>query len=236
MSKSRGNVIDPDEQVREYGADSVRAYLMFGYRWPEGGPWKADNIHGVVRWLNRVWILVLEPAGAAAVEPDPAGTRELIRKTHQAIQAVSEDLENFEFNTVVSELMELTNSIADAKQLGLAGSAEFNAAIETLLLLMAPVTPHIAEELWERMGKPYSIHTQPWPQHDPELAKDELITLVIQVNGKVRDRILVPAGISEAEARGRALASPVAQRHMQGKRVKDVIVVPGRLVNVVLDS
>ncbi len=236
MSKSRGNVIDPDEQVREYGADSVRAYLMFGYRWPEGGPWKADNIHGVVRWVNRVWTLVLEPAGAAAVDPDPAGQRELIRKTHQTIRAVSDDLENFAFNTVVSELMELTNSIAEAKQLGLAGSAEFNAAIEALLLLMAPVTPHIAEELWERLGKPYSIHNQPWPEHDPELAKEEMVTLVIQVNGKVRDRLLVPAGIPEAEARERALASPVVQRYTQGKQVKDVIVVPDRLVNIVIDS
>ncbi|HLF37011.1 MAG TPA: leucine--tRNA ligase [Anaerolineales bacterium] len=236
MSKSRGNVIDPDEQVHEYGADSVRAYLMFGYRWPEGGPWKADNIHGVVRWLNRLWTLVLEPAGAAAGEADPVGTRELIRKTHQAIQAVSEDLENFEFNTVVSELMELTNAIGDAKQQGLAGSPEFDAATEALLSLMAPVAPHIAEELWERLGKPYSIHNQPWPGHDPELAKEELITLVVQVNGKVRDRISVPAGISEAEARERALASPAAQRYMEGKHAKDVIVVLGRLVNIVLDS
>ncbi|MGH2620785.1 MAG: leucine--tRNA ligase [Anaerolineales bacterium] len=233
MSKSRGNVIDPDEQVHDYGADSVRAYLMFGYRWPEGGPWKADNIHGVVRWLNRVWSLVLGPAGAAAVEPDPAEKRELIRKTHQAIRAVSEDFENFEFNTVVSELMELTNAIGNAKQLGLAGSAEIDAATEALLLLMAPVTPHIAEELWERLGKPYSIHNQPWPEHDPELAKEELITLVIQVNGKVRDRISVPAGISEAEARAQALASAAAQKFVGDKPPRDVIVVPGRLVNIV---
>jgi leucyl-tRNA synthetase len=227
MSKSRGNVIDPDEQVREYGADSVRAYLMFGYRWPEGGPWKADNIHGVVRWLNRVWTLTLESVGATAANPNPAPLRDLNRKTHQTIRAVSEDLENFAFNTVVSELMELTNSIADAKQLGLAGSAEFNAAIEALLLLMAPVTPHIAEELWERLGKPYSIHTQPWPQHDPELAKDELITLVIQVNGKVRDRIQVPAGISEAEARKQALERELVRRHLGAGPPKKVVYVPG---------
>ena len=233
MSKSRGNVIDPDEQVHDYGADSVRAYLMFGYRWPEGGPWKADNIHGVVRWLNRVWTLAMEPAGAAAVEPDPTGTRELIRKTHQAIRAVSEDLENFEFNTVVSELMELTNAIGDAKQQGLAGSAEFNAATEALLSLMAPVTPHIAEELWERSGKPYSIHNQPWPQHDPELAKEEMVTLVIQVNGRVRDRISVPAGISEAEARKRALESEATKRHMGDEPPRNVIYVPGRLINLV---
>ncbi len=233
MSKSRGNVIDPDEQVRDYGADSVRAYLMFGYRWPEGGPWKADNIHGVVRWLNRVWTLVLEPAGAAAAEPNPAAQRELTRKTHQTIRAVSEDLENFEFNTVVSELMELTNAIGEAKQQGLAGSTEFDAATEALLALMAPVTPHIAEELWERLGKPYSIHTQPWPDHDPELAKDELITLVIQVNGKVRDRISVPAGISEAAAQKLAMEREAIQRHLGEDPPQKVIYVQGRLINLV---
>ena len=234
MSKSRGNVIDPDEQVRDYGADSVRAYLMFGYRWPEGGPWKADNIHGVVRWLNRVWTLTLESVGATAANPNPAPLRDLSRKTHQTIRAVSEDLENFAFNTVVSELMELTNSIADAKQLGLAGSGEFNAAIEALLLLMAPVTPHIAEELWERLGKPYSIHTQPWPQHDPELAKDELITLVIQVNGKVRDRIQVPAGTSEPEALKQALEREPVRRHLGDGPPKKVVYVPGKLINLVM--
>ena len=233
MSKSRGNVIDPDEQVHEYGADSVRAYLMFGYRWPEGGPWKADNIHGVVRWLNRVWTLVLEPAGAAAVGPDPAATRKLIRKTHQAIQAVSEDLENFEFNTVVSELMELTNAIGDARQQGLAGLPEFEAATEALLSLMAPVAPHIAEELWERLGKSYSIHNQPWPEHDPELAKEELITLVVQVNGKVRDRISVPAGITESEARKLALEREAVRKHLGDDSVKNLIYVPGRLINLV---
>lgn len=233
MSKSRGNVIDPDEQVRKYGTDSVRAYLMFGYRWAEGGPWNGENIHGVVRWLNRVWTLTLESVGATAANPSPASLRDLNRKTHQTIRAVSEDLENFAFNTVVSELMELTNSIADAKQQGLAGSAEFNAAIEALLLLMAPATPHIAEELWERLGKPYSIHTQPWPQHDPELAKDELITLVIQVNGKVRDRIQVPAGISEAEARKQALEREAVRRHLGDDPPQDVIFVSGRLINLV---
>ena len=183
--------------------------------------------------MHRVWTLVLEPAGAAAVEPDPAAKRALSRKTHQAIRAVSEDLENFEFNTVVSELMELTNAIGDAKQLGLAGTAEFEAATEVLLSLMAPVTPHIAEELWERSGKPYSIHTHPWPVHDPELAKEELITLVIQVNGKVRDRISVPAGISEAEARKRALESEAVKRHMGEDPPKNVVYVPRKLINLV---
>ena len=234
MSKSRGNVIDPDEQVRRYGADAVRAYLMFGYRWSEGGPWNPKNIHGVVRWLNRVWSLVLETADARPTGDDPQAARALERKMHQTIRQVSHDLDNFEFNTVISALMEFTNQLYDARQAGLAGSEIFRTAIENLLLLMAPATPHIAEELWARLGKPYSIHAQRWPEYDPAKAAEEQVVLVVQVNGKVRDRITVPAGISEQEAKERALASETVRRFIQGKEPKRIIVVPGRLVNIVL--
>jgi leucyl-tRNA synthetase len=234
MSKSRGNVVEPDEQVRAYGADAVRAYLMFGYRWSEGGPWNPDNIHGVVRWLNRIWNLVLGTAGLPAIDGDPALARTLQRKTHQTIRQVSYDLENFEFNTVVSALMELNNAITTAREAGMAGAKVFNDAVETLLLLMAPVTPHIAEEMWARLGKPYSIHNQAWPEFDPEMAKEEEITLIVQVNGRVRDRIVVPADIDEREAKATALASEIVQRHMGGKEPRKVIVVPGRLVNIVV--
>jgi leucyl-tRNA synthetase len=234
MSKSRGNVIEPDDQVQAYGADAVRAYLMFGYRWSEGGPWNAENIHGVVRWLNRVWSLVIGTSEANPVDGDPVHARVLQRKQHQTIRQVSHDLENFEFNTVVSALMELSNAIMAAREVGMTGSQVFNEAIETLILLMAPVTPHIAEEMWERLGKPYSIHNQAWPAYDSELAKEEEITLVVQVNGKVRDRIVVPADIDEEQAKATALASEVVQRHMGGKEPRKVIVVPGRLVNIVV--
>ncbi len=234
MSKSRGNVIDPDEQVENFGADSVRAYLMFGYRWSDGGPWNTDNIYGVVRWLNRVWALVLETADA---EPQPQYddvTRSLQRKVHQTIRQVSHDLESFEFNTVISALMELTNAISDARDSGLAGHPVFAAAVEKLLMMMAPGTPHIAEELWARLGKPYSIHNQAWPEYDPELAKEEEITLVVQVNGKVRDRIQAPLDITDAEARAAALSSPAVKRYLEGQAPRKVIVVPGRLVNIVI--
>ncbi|KPK93161.1 MAG: leucine--tRNA ligase [Anaerolineae bacterium SM23_ 63] len=234
MSKSRGNVIEPDDQVRAYGADAVRAYLMFGYRWSEGGPWNPDNIHGVVRWLNRVWNLVLGTAELPAIDGDPSVARTLQRKVHQTIRQVSYDLEGFEFNTVVSALMELSNAIIAAHEAGIAGSQVFNNAVEALLLLMAPVTPHVAEEMWERLGKPYSIHNQAWPEYDPELAKEEEITLVVQINGKVRDRIIVPADIDEEQAKATALASELVQRHMGGKEPRKVIVVPGRLVNIVV--
>ncbi len=232
MSKSRGNVVDPDELVRAYGADTVRAYLMFAYRWSEGGSWSDENIQGVVRWIYRVWDLFTEKgkAGKAGI----ATLRGLRRKLHQTIQSVTRDLEDFEFNTVVSALMELTNVMQEAKDAGAAGSAEWAEAQDALLRLMAPVTPHIAEELWQLSGKPYSVHLQSWPVADAAVAKEDEITLVIQVNGKLRDRITVPAGISDAEAEKRALASEAVRKQLDGKKPKQVIVVKGKLVNIVV--
>ena len=234
MSKSRGNVIDPDEQVKLYGADAVRAFLMFGYRWSEGGAWNPDNIQGVVRWLSRAWMLILETADAKAGKYDVEVERALQRKVHQTNHQISHDLEQFEFNTVISGLMELTNQLLSARDAGLAGSSAFNEAVEALLLMMAPSTPHIAEELWSRLDKPYSIHTQPWPEFDAEIAKEDEITLIVQVNGKLRDRITVSASITEDQARELALASEAVQRFLGDKEPREVIVVPGRLVNIVL--
>ena len=234
MSKSRGNVVDPDEQIRLYGADTVRAYLMFGYRWADGGPWNPGNIQGVARWIHRVWTLVLEGLPGSSATGDAAVERALLRKVHQTIRQVSKDLEGFEFNTVVSALMELTNEIAAGREAGTVGASALDGAIETLLLLMAPVTPHLSEELWSRLGKPYSIHQQAWPSYNAEQARADEITLVVQVNGKVRDRISVPAGISDDEALSRALASEAVQRALKGAPPRQVVVVPGRLVNIVV--
>jgi leucyl-tRNA synthetase len=236
MSKSRGNVIDPDEQVNTYGADTVRAYLMFGYEWSEGGPWSAENIQGIVRWLNRVWALALphDASGNGSPADAPAtAERDLQRVTHQTIKKVSDDLESFEFNTVVSALMEMTNALYRQREAAESIQA-WDEAVNTLLKLMAPVTPHIAEELWERRGLPYSIHQQAWPEYDPAAAAEEMITLAVQVNGKVRDRVQVPAGASEAEAKAAALASDGAQRFMEGKAPRQVVYVPGRLVSIVV--
>ncbi len=234
MSKSRGNVIDPDAQVREYGADTVRAYLMFGYRWTEGGPWNAENIQGVVRWLHRVWSHVNETLDSEPQQSDQEAETDLRRKLHQTIRQVSRDFERFEFNTVVSGLMELTNRIIQAREEGQAGSAAYQEAVDGLLRMMAPVAPHITEELWSRRGNDYSIHLQSWPDFDPEVAREEEITLVLQVNGKVRDRIRVSAEIEEAEAKEAALASESVQSYLEGKEPDKVIYVPGRLVNVVV--
>jgi leucyl-tRNA synthetase len=212
----------------------VRAYLMFGYRWDEGGPYNVENIQGVVRWLHRLWALVLETKDESPQRVDAVADRDLKRSLHHAISQVSADLEAFQFNTVVSGLMELTHALAQARESGRPGSSEFRQAVEGLLLLLAPVAPHAAEELWHRLGKPYSIHRQPWPTFDPAALSVDEITLVIQVNGKVRDRIQVPADLSEDEAKRRALASEAVQKHLAGREPHKVVVVAGRLVNVVV--
>jgi leucyl-tRNA synthetase len=232
MSKSRGNVIAPDELVERYGADTVRAYLMFFARWEMGGPWDSQGIEGPARWLKRVWTLfqAIPPKGA---NPAPEAEKRLRRKVHQTLQSVTRDFEEFQFNTIVSALMELLNEMYKAREQGVAGTPAWDEALDIYLRMLAPVTPHIAEELWtEALGKPYSIHTQPWPQVDEEAAKEEEITLIVQVNGKLRDRITVPAGISEADAKAAALASDAAQRFIGGKEPRKGIYVPGRLVNI----
>jgi leucyl-tRNA synthetase len=231
MSKSRGNVVDPDAEVRLYGADTVRAYLMFGYRWTEGGPWNDDNIQGVVRWLFRVWSLFADTAGGGKV--DAKAAKDLRRKVHQTIQTVTRDMEAFEFNTIISSLMELANAMVEA-QPAAAGSPEWEEAKDVYLRLLAPVCPHIAEELWARNGKRYSIHQQSWPVADAKAAAEDEITLVVQVNGKLRDRITVPAGIGEADAKAQALASEAVRSSLNGKEPKQVIVVKGKLVNIVV--
>jgi leucyl-tRNA synthetase len=233
MSKSRGNVVSPDDLVNRYGADTVRGYLMFFARWDLGGPWNSQGITGTERWLNRVWNLFTEEPEGGEVSPDQI--KSVKQTLHAALDRVTRDYERFEFNTIISTLMELLNTLYDAWREGAGNHPEWPGILETYLLMMAPAVPHIAEELWtEVLGKPYSIHSQRWPEVDPELLVKEEITLIVQVNGKLRDRIDVPADISEEEAEKTALNSPGAAPYLEGENVKKVIVVPGRLVNIVI--
>jgi leucyl-tRNA synthetase len=237
MSKSRGNVVAPDDLVQQYGADVVRGYLMFGFRWEQGGPWSSTGVLGIQRFLERVWNLVLEaPAssGGGQGEADEAQVRALRRRQHQTIRKVSQDLQAFSFNTLGAALMEYTNTLAKAKETPVAHTPAWGEAIESLLLLMAPAFPHISEELWARTGRPYSIHRQAWPAWDEALAAEETITIVVQVNGKVRDRFDAPADVGEEEAKARALATEGVQKYLAGKPPLKVIYVPGRLVNIVV--
>jgi len=237
MSKSRGNVITPDEYVSELGADAVRAYLMFVAPWEQGGEWNDSGISGISRWLNRVWKLVLGGYSQdREVSPDAKekAERELSRITHQTIRKVTEDLERFRFNTMIAALMEFTNHLTRVKEMGAVAPSAWEEAINNLLLLLAPTAPHLAEELWQQTGHKYSIHNQRWPQWDEALAKDEEITLVVQVNGKLRDRITVLASITEDEAKQIALGRQRVRAHLEGKEIVKVIYVPGRLVNLVV--
>jgi leucyl-tRNA synthetase len=234
MSKSRGNVIAPDDLVERYGADTVRGYLMFGWRWDQGGPWDSQGIEGVVRFLNRVWDCVLVPGKVGDVPPDEKAIRDLRRKVHQAIRKGTEDMETLSFNTYVANLMELNNTMLKAKDTAVYGTEAWEEAVEALLLMLAPGCPHVTEELWARTGRPYSIHLQPWPTWDEAVAAEEMITLIVQVNGKVRDRVEVPVGVDEETARALALETDGAKRHTAGKQVIKVIVVQGRLVNIVV--
>jgi leucyl-tRNA synthetase len=232
MSKSRGNVVSPDELVGRYGADTVRAYLMFFARWDLGGPWNSSGIEGTARWMRRVWALFNEPLPRR--ESNPKTLRDLRRNLHQTLRQVTHDFESFEFNTIVSALMELLNEMYRARENGAAGTPEWEEALDIYLRMMAPVAPHMAEELWATAGKPYSIHLQSWPEVDEAAAAEELVTLVIQVNGKVRDRITVPVGIEQEEARRLALSSQVVQKILAGNSPHNVIVIPNKLVNIVL--
>jgi len=234
MSKSRGNVVAPDDLVGRYGADAVRAYLMFGWRWDQGGPWDSKGIEGVVRFLNRVWDCVLAPGYNGDGRPDEKAVRDLRRKVHQAIRRGTDDLETFSFNTFIANLMELNNAMLKVKETPVYRTAAWDEALETLLLMLTPACPHIAEELWARSGRPYSVHLQAWPVWDEAAAAEETIALIVQINGKVRDRIQVPASVDEATARSLALETEGAKRHIAGKQVAQVIVVPGRLVNIVV--
>jgi leucyl-tRNA synthetase len=233
MSKSRGNVIAPDVLVDRYGADTVRAYIMFFARWEMGAPWDSQGIEGSARWVRRTWTLFTDqtPPGAASVEVK----KSLRRKVHQTLRRVTRNFEQFEFNTIVSSLMELLNEMYKAREAGAAGSDEWKEAQEIYVKMMAPVTPHIAEELWTNyLHKPYSVHQQSWPQVDEAAAKEDVIELPVQINGKVRDRITVPAEATEEIIKAAALGSETVQKFLEGKAPKKVIVVQGKLVSVVV--
>ena len=234
MSKSRGNVVAPDEYVKTVGADAVRCYLMFLGPWDQGGNWSDTGLNGMSRWMNRVFDLCTRDSAEMDSSPVYEGAvRDLDRTVHKTIRRVTEDLERFKFNTALAALMECSNTMGRTWEAGSLSSDAWDGAVEKLLLLLAPMAPHISEELWERTGHDFSIHNQPLPSWDPDLATDEVVTLVVQVNGRLRDRLEVPLSITEDEAKEAALSSRGVAVHTEGKQIVRVIYVPGKLVNVV---
>jgi leucyl-tRNA synthetase len=228
MSKSRGNVVNPQDFVDRYGSDTLRCFLMFIGPWDQGGPWDERGIGGVSRFLRRAFSLV---AGgeASGAEADPA---DLSRRTNRLVKKVTGDLESFRFNTSIAALMEHTNYLLGVR--GEVDEEEWREALRTFVAVLAPFAPHHAEEMWAGMGEAGSIHEQAWPGYDEALIAEEEITLVVQVNGKLRDRVPVPAGISEEAAKEQALASEKVRPHVEGKQIRKAVYVPGRLVNLVV--
>ncbi len=237
MSKSRGNVVNPDDLVAQYGADTVRAYLMFLGPWDQGAPWSYTGIDGQARFLNRVWSLVVDDTKAAkdAAAKDGAMTAADVRRTvNHAIKEVTEDLEAFRFNTAIAELMTLSTALTRARAAGLAGTPEWQSGVRTLLTLLAPIAPHITDELWSRLGETGSVHLQPWPDYDPAALVTDTVTMAVQVNGKVRGQIEAPADASKEAIAHLARSEPNVVRHLEGKEIVREIVVPGRLVSFVV--
>jgi leucyl-tRNA synthetase len=232
MSKSRGNVTAPDDLVRRYGADAVRSYLIFFAKWDMGAPWNRTGIEGTSRWLKRVWALFTGPTVKPSASPEIL--KILRRKLHQTLKQVTHDFEQFEFNTIISSLMELLNEMYKAKEAGAAGTPEWKEAADIYLRMLAPVCPHIAEELWAILGRPYSIHTQSWPKVDEAATREDEITIPVQVNGKLRDRLVFPADATEEEIKSASLASETIRKHLQGRTPKKVILVQKKLVSIVV--
>ena len=236
MSKSRGNTVNPDEVVGQLGADAVRCFLMFIGPWDQGGPWSDVGINGTARWLNRVWdIAVRDPKLLDDSPADEGVVRDTNRLLHQTIRKCYNDLDRFKFNTAIASLHQFTNHLNQVWADGTIDAKTWRECTQKLLLLLAPMAPHMTEELWEMNGHPYSIHQQNFPTWDDALAAEDIITLVVQVNGKVRDKLEVPADIGETEAQKLALASPKVQSYVAGKSVVKTVYVPGRLVNVVVN-
>ncbi|MBA2337529.1 MAG: leucine--tRNA ligase [Acidimicrobiia bacterium] len=232
MSKSRGNVVDPDDLVVQYGADTVRTHLMFAYEWQKGGPWDSRGIMGSRRFIEDVW--KLGEARYAEKQVDTATAGALARGLHQTIAKVGGDIEHVKFNTAIAALMSLRNELLQVLRAGTVPAAAWETAVETLLLLLAPFAPHVTEELWHRRGHRQSIHLARWPEADPEIARNPVVVMVVQVNGKVRDRIEVDPSIGEDEAVAAALASHRVAPYLDGGEPRTVITRLPNLVNVVV--
>jgi leucyl-tRNA synthetase len=240
MSKSKYNGVDPLEVMGKYGVDTARMFILFKAPPEKDLEWEDADVEGQFRFLNRVWRLVTEFAARVPASPGQGGEKEVLSKPekdlrraiHTAIKAVSEDLEgDYQFNTAVSEMMKLSNALNDAK---CKDSPIYAEGINTLIRLLAPFAPHIADELWHNTGNSESVHSQTWPSVDPSALITDEITLVIQVMGKTRGTIQVPSGADKAALENFARESELAKRHLEGKEIKKVIVVPGKLVNFVV--
>jgi leucyl-tRNA synthetase len=208
---------------------------MFLGPWEQGGPWNDRGITGMERFIRRAFLLVSESASREMTGNAPEEeVAALVALTHRTIRKVTNDLDAFHFNTMIAALIEFTNELMKLKDGPIASTPAWREAMETLTLLMAPSTPYVAEEMWSRLGMPFSVHTQSWPVFDEALAAVATVEIPVQVSGKVRDKVVVPTGTAEAEVLAAAKASEKVQEYLAGKAIVREIVVPDRLVNLVV--
>ncbi len=235
MSKSKGNVVTLDDEIAKYGADALRLFILFAAPPEMDKEWSDTGLEGAHRYLNRAWRLVQRHLASEA-ESSATDDATLLRAMHTTIKRVTEDIERFAFNTAIAALMEYTNTLyklAEEDEPLFAGE-QGKEALQVLAMLLAPFTPHIAEELWRDLRGVDSVHRAPWPSYNLELAKADTITLVVQINGKVRDRIEVQAEIGAAEMERIALDAPRIRELLGDTVPAKVITVPGKLVNIVI--
>jgi leucyl-tRNA synthetase len=243
MSKSKKNVVDPEYLVEKYGADTARMFCLFAAPPEKDLDWNDQGVEGSFRFLNRVWRLVydqhdrLKKANPVSAEvPLEGDNLSLRQKAHRTIRKVTEDIDRFHFNTAISAIMELVNEIYGSKvkdqteALSVKVMAE---AIEAVALLLSPFVPHFAEELWEALGKKESILTRPWPDYDPQAVLEDEVLIVVQVNGKLRDRVIVPTSYGENQVKEAALKTEKIRSLVEGREIRKVILVPKKLVNIV---
>jgi leucyl-tRNA synthetase len=243
MSKSRGNVVDPDEMIKTYGADALRLFILFAAPPEKEFAWNEDGIEGSYRFICRVWQTVEEcretlggeiPAGAANKESFAA----VQKKMHQTIRKVGDDIEKrFHLNTAISSIMEFTNTLRkekDGLKDSLAGRELLSRALENLVLLLAPFTPHVCEEMWRRMGHEDLVFGAAWPSFDPALAQEEKATIVVEINGKIRDKFEADLGVPEEELKTTALGLARIQALIEGRPIRKVVCIKNKIVNIVI--
>jgi leucyl-tRNA synthetase len=228
MSKSKGNVVDPLELFDSHGADALRLYHLFMGPPTDDAAWDTNGVDGTFRFLDRLWRVVTE-----SELTDGPDSEDLIAESHRVVRKVTDDIERFAFNTSIPQLMTLTNRLVAAAREGVSRST-FDQVAETLIKLLAPMAPHIAHELWERTGHGSMLALEPWPEWDPGLVSQTTVTMVVQVNGKVRDRVDVPADITPRDAEELALGLEKVQAWINGAAVSKVIARPPNLINFVV--
>ena len=227
MSKSRGNVVNPDEVVERYGADAFRLYEMFMGPLEQVKPWSTNGVDGTHRFLNRVWRLFTANDSGEAKLSDADPSDEQLRALHQTIAKVTDDIEGMRFNTAIAALMEFTNAANKWDTLP-------SAIAKPFALLLAPLAPHMAEELWSILGHAETLAYEPWPEAEERYLVNDTITVAVQVNGKMRGRIEIAADASETDVLAVAKADENVARHLEGKNIRREIYVPGRIVNLVV--